>query len=284
MDFGIAYLLTKITHAARMVVSIYSLRRYYSGEITIVTTTNEAAEIAGRCVNDPALRVSHRRLDLRYDLTTRNGSYLTKVALISQPVYPATVFLDADTLVVGSIEPLVSASISNQIVVTSYCDWMTTDKPVKKNLATWRQIEQKKNDIDLKHLIELTTTVSLPAINLGVIGIQKNATIIDEWRSLAELGQDMFLPDEASFQFLLPRHQHFLLGSEFNCSPSYCTTNEARIYHFIAGTHLHKQADQDAWLPMYRECRSRGIAGIQDWSRLRKMDQPINCSSRNTGD
>src|SRR5262245_23129169 len=105
MSHGVVYLLTNIQLAARLVVSLYSLRRWYHGPIAVFTTRPESHEIGKRCADDPVLRVCQHRCIERPGLGY-TSSYLTKTTILERSPYKISVFLDADTIVNGSISEL----------------------------------------------------------------------------------------------------------------------------------------------------------------------------------
>ena len=136
---------------------------------------------------------------------------------------------------VGDVSELIEATQKHRLVVTGFCDWKTTGISVQKRLELWSPLAGTPGDeFGLQELID-TSSLPLPAVNAGVLGFHRDSPIMDEWQRLTEFGRDTFLPDEVALQLLLPRYQHFLLGSQFNCSPAFGPyVRDVRIWHFVA--------------------------------------------------
>src|SRR5687767_15145988 len=103
MNVGVVYLLTNPQLAARLVVSIYSLRKWYDGPVTVFTTRPESHEIGQLLADDKRLVVDHRTTSEAEARNTHIAAYLTKPAVLAESPYERTIFLDADTLVVGCL-------------------------------------------------------------------------------------------------------------------------------------------------------------------------------------
>src|SRR5215213_4514433 len=112
--------------ASRLMVSIYSLRKWYSGPITVFTTKPKADQFAQLLAADPRLRVGVQK-SKQQPGRGYQAAYLTKTTVLEHSPYEATVFLDADTLVVGSIGELLDCAAAAPITATCFCNWKTTD-------------------------------------------------------------------------------------------------------------------------------------------------------------
>ncbi len=274
MNLGVAYLLTNPQLAARLVVSIWSLRKWYDGPITVFTTRGESHEIGELLVQDSRLRVSHMRCaEVQSD---RNSTFLTKITLHFESPYEATVFIDADTLVVGSIDRLLYAAQNWPLTVTSFCGWETTDAPIKERLESWRAIANREGDrFGLDALVDMAIAVPQLAINAGVLAIHRRNPALQFSHDLAMYGRDLQIPDEMALQLLLPKFEQCLLGSQFNCSPVGAPDMpDVRIWHFFAVTHLRHDQSREFWLPAYERCRDENVAQLQSWSRVERKELP----------
>ncbi len=280
MRFGCLYLLTSIDHAARLVVSLFSLRRRYSGPVTIFATRSEADDVLDFLVKDERLaplaveRLTEFSIEPEAHFSRSNTNYITKVLAIEQSPFDATLFLDADTLVVGDIQPLIDSAVRDPITVTQFSDWKTTDIRYRKHLETWKcLVESAPTEFALERRLQYMMTTSLPVINTGVVALRTDSELIGPWKSLASLGRSCHIPDEMALQLLLPDYEHCRLGTEFNCSPCYASesvlsTHEVRIWHFVNATHLRDADSRGIWLPAYDECFEKNIANISQWSRI----------------
>jgi hypothetical protein len=277
--------MTDMQVAARLVVSIHSLRKWYTGPITLFTTRPESHHIGRLIAEDKRLGVETAKLKERRG-EGYNASYLTKIAAALASPYDATVFLDADTIVAGALGELFDAAQDAPITVTQFCDMKTTDSLIVDRLRTWRQLRNRgaAKRFGIRSTIDFMLRMPFPAINTGVFAVQRDAAILNEWDALARQGCKMPLPDEIAIQLLLPRHPHRILGGHFNCHPWATDILDVRIWHFVGATHLEHEATRDIWLPLYRTCRELDLAGMRSWSRVEKTSQNRLASSRNVSD
>ena len=266
---GVAYLLTHEQHAARLVVSMFSLRHWYSGPITLFTTRPTSREIGQLCSSDPFLRVNHEEFTERIFKSSHRSAYLTKTRLMNDAPYARTVFLDADTLVVGQIDELLEATTKNDLVVTGFMGGATNVDPIRKRLKSWKKLA---DDIDpsfhLKDRINTLINMPYPGINVGVMGFRRRARFLRRWVQLAEQGNRGMLPDEISLQILLLETEHQYLGYQYNCHPyGYDEAVGVKIWHFAGSTHLRDQC-HDIWVPAWEACSRKNIARINSWSKV----------------
>jgi len=270
MKLGVIYLLTAPQHTARLVVSIYSLRKFYDGPVTLFTTRAESAELTEKLLSDDRLRIEITSTEEA--VAGNNSTYLTKPRLLEHSPYEATLFLDADTLVVGDISELVDAVRVHPLVVTNFCNWTTKHPPVRRRFDSWLPLAGSPGDrFELVELIDLALQNALPAINSGVFGYHRGYPPLERWLELAEFGKDTFLPDEMALQLLLPRMQHFMLGTKYNCSPAFMASPvDVRIWHFVATTHLREERSRLIWRAAYDECCQQNVARLAEWSRLER--------------
>lgn len=265
MKSGIIYLLTGPTHAARLVVSLWSLRKYYDGPVTVFTTRPESHEIGSYCEQDSRLHVRHvRALEAK---VRRNSAFLTKLDLLVSPPYETTVYLDADTLVAGKLDELTNVETDVQFHATRFANWVSSGKIMAKRISRWRTIRQKR--FDPQWLADLVDDAlkERPAVNGGVFAIRHGAEILTPWRDLAYAGWKTFICDEVALQLLLHRYPHRLLDCRYNCSPRHAgNLPDTRIWHFHGEKHLAAGLARSIWLPEYEECMRLDVGRISKWT------------------
>ena len=248
MTTGVFYLLTGPAHGPRLVVSLWSLRRHYRGPVTVYTTNPESHRIGERCSGDELLQVDHRTA--RLSSRSRNASFLTKLDLLADVPYEEAVYLDADTLVSGQIDPLFTAAQDSGFAATQFADWMTSGRTIRRRIEAWRTIQQTQFDSAwLARLIDQATQPS-PAVNGGVFAFRRNSELLPAWRTLAYAGWETFICDEIALQLLLGQFTHKILDCRFNCSPIYAKRrSDVRIWHFHGEKHVGASACRQLWWP-----------------------------------
>lgn len=265
MTKGIIYLLTGPAHAARMVVSLWSLRQHYDGPVTIYTTHPESHEIGARCAGDNRLNVDHRWFSLVS--AQKNASFLTKLSLLPHSPYDVTAYLDADTLVAGDVLELLNAAEESEFCATQFAQWQTSGRTIRRRIETWREIQQNRYPQSWLHSLIDEALVPQPAVNGGVFAYRRDAEILRPWFELSLVGQETFICDEIALQLLLNKYAHKVLDCRFNCSPIYGGPQEdVRIWHFHGEKHLRKESCRTIWLPAYQQCVEANVAGLAQWS------------------
>lgn len=264
MTAGVIYLLTGPSHAARAVVSIWSLRKHFQGPVTVFTTRPESHQIGDLCARDSRLNVAHVRVEEAK--VRKNSAFLTKLDLLINPVYSTTVYLDADTLVVGPIDPLINVAQEDQFHATRFANWVSSGKIMSKRISRWQSLPQKRYDPAwMKELVN-EALIERPAVNGGVFATRQGAALLQPWRELAYTGWKTFICDEVALQLLLHRYPHRLLDCRFNCSPRHAgQVADTRIWHFHGEKHLAAGLAQSLWLPAFDECQKRNVAEIREW-------------------
>lgn len=264
MEQGFVYLLTGQAHAARLVVSVWSLRSHYSGPITVYTSRAESHEIGRLLAADNDLRVTHR--ECAEAAVAKNSSFLTKLDIIQDAPYETTAYLDADTLIVGSVAELLQVDKQNEFHATQFANWVSSGKKVSKRVEAWRSVRSAKySPAEMETLVD-DALKTRPAVNGGVFAFRRDAKLLQPWRSLAYEGWKTFICDEIALQLLHYRYPHRVLDCRFNCSPIYARCQDPRIWHMHGEKHLSREAARALWLPVFRECWEKNIARLREWA------------------
>ena len=262
---GVIYLLTGASHAVRLVTSLWSLRRHYDGDITVFTTRPESHRIGEFCAGDPRLKVSHCQLP--QEKLRKNASYVAKTVAMRSAPYEINLFLDADTLIVGNLDELFDVSSQDECIATQFSNWTTGRRVIQKRLNSWRDLDSDRfNATWINETVDRALQPQ-PAINTGVLAFRHDASILEPWQALTQLGRRKFICDEVAFQLLLTRHPHRIGDCRFNCSPVHGADSEdVRIWHFHGDKHIRRESGRRIWLPEYSDCVANNVAGLAEWS------------------
>ncbi len=255
---GVVYYNFGTSCAARLLVSLVSLRRHYSGPVTILSEGEESHALCdkiGRALNVPVMRWAS-------DVSAgKHLPFLAKTRLNRGTPYDVTVAIDSDTLVVGPIDELFEFARQNSFCVARLGKWRTDGRIIQARLRKWSDILPD----DLQPAIAFG-----PAINTGVMAFRKDAAIFNEWYSVAERGRETFIPDEVSCQMLLHRYSHRILSSGWNCSCRHDDANlpDTRIIHYHGKKHCRDGLPfhGDKWVAVYDEVVRKNFANIQSWT------------------
>jgi len=233
-------------HLAHQVISLYSLRRHYKGDVVILVD-DESEKILSRVIEqDDKTHLIKFEPYRRADLGSGAG-YLSKTRLIELMPFQRSVFIDCDTLVVNSFDAMFPDG--NEVRLTQFCDWKTTGNKMKKRIGKWKEACNEQATLQMN--------VDYPAINTGVMGLSKTAKrLSDEWKRVCRLNIS-FMCDELAMQLIFLSYPHVVMNDTFNCSPIYQTENHddsnVKIFHGHGLKSVRSSNGLRLWLPTILE-------------------------------
>jgi len=256
MNQGVLYLMHGTSPAARLVVSAWSLRKWYVGRIAVVSTDAAAEEVCHRIAADPGLGVEHFPVRLERTAKRNWGTLIKSMANQLSP-FARTVFLDCDTLVKGDIAALFDLPSDEHVAVTQFSNWSTTQPVVRRRIRSWLDI--------CPELVSPALQFGI-AINTGVFAFSSHTTVFERWFSLACAGADKFIPDEIALQLLVPHYPTAVFDHKYNCSAKFGSPKDERtvIVHFHGKKHVGRYGA--LWTEAFEDVVSRNVARIRDWA------------------
>jgi hypothetical protein len=252
---GVIYYNSGTSYLVRLLVSLYSLRKYYSGPIMVLSDKNEISKEVSRCLKTDYLEV---------DLGSKK--YLTKPQFNKYSPYENTLHIDSDTLILKDPSKLFNSISLHELVVPQFFNWTTKTGIIRRRIEQWQNICPEYVEYNLRNIF--------PAINCGIIGWSDKTTIFEEWSSLAQCGKNNFIPDEISLQLLLPYYPHKVISHDFNCSCKYDTiTSDTYIIHYHGQKHCREGLPFNGalWHKTYSEILNQNIANIKDWFQTDRL-------------
>lgn len=189
----------------------------------------------------------------------RGMAYAAKTWMDSLSHFERTLFIDADTLVVGDIWPIFQFG-EYGVTLTQFSSWLSSGRKIANRIRPWMDLAPD----DVRKM----AAEPLPAVNTGVIAFDRSdgaAAFFAEWKSLT-MKRPCFICDELSAQIIYHRHAVRVLDSRWNCSPIHDARKDAVIYHFHGRKHVNREQGRAIWLPAYDECCRLNIADINAWT------------------
>jgi hypothetical protein len=201
---------------------------------------------------------------------TDASSRTTKASLWRYSPYIVTLFIDSDTLVLHDPSPLLALTQRHGFVVTQFSDWVTTGSRMRKRIMAWRPILSQD---DLQHAPHFG-----PAINTGVVGWRKDASILRPWEDHARRGWEADctrrLIDELACQVLLPKHPHHVASDKWNHSVRFGVDKDPAIIHYHGNKHTGNHPACEQWKTAYWSFRHQ--SSIHDDLAEDVADRPLH--------
>jgi len=205
-DAGVLYFNSGHKLICRLLVSLDSLRQRYTGEVSLLAS--HMPDDVLKVIADSGVNV------IRQDLKAGGQeALLVKTRLDEFTPFKRTLFLDADTLVLGDVRPMFSQLDEYECIFTQFSAWMANHRAIEHRV----RIIMEKGHITKEQYLEAISP-KRPAINIGVYSWREDATIWKEWKALSHKITDHYIPDEASLQAVLHKHNHKVESNNYNVS------------------------------------------------------------------
>lgn len=268
------YLMSGAAHLPYLVVSLESLRHHWDGP-TVVHAWPESYDIACEIYQDSRLQVSDVCLR-RPAYRGKNSQFLDKIQLMmSLPKDTLQVYLDADTMPVGTLDPLFKTAAFYGFAATQFNAWVTGgSRGVIKN-----RIERLLNyEVIEKDYVKEVLGNKWPSPNGGIFACNPNSEVLPIWYEWSFAAKDVFISDETVLHVLQPKfvptkRMKVIEGGIFNCSPKHrpedLDPEDVVVWHFHGDSNVRPEksiAGYEMWLPRYHEVLEANYGGIKRWN------------------
>lgn len=245
MSAGVLYYNHGERCLVRLLVSLHTLRRHYTGPVVIAaegTPPEWFRDMAGKL-----------QAELIPAPASDEYGLMKKSRIWKVSPFEHTLFLDADTVVRAPVDQLIEWTKEHGCVQTRFNDWHTHRGRMRKRIEQWRAVDAKLTDAALAYG---------KAINTGVQGWTKGDPILPAYeeltaRGLAVRGISRKTLDEIAMQLLLPHHRHYLAASEWNCGGQHGEGAKAKIIHYHGHKHCRRGPNGDIWKAEFWELVKR---------------------------
>lgn len=246
----------------RAIVSLYSIRKHYDGDITFFVEDEYPHEF------DDVLRYFNCNivhLDKKHEFKT----LVRKNSLFELSPYKKTLWLDADIVVNGKLDKMFNYLDEKNVdfCIPSFCNWKSTGKHIAKRIKRFDGIAE---DRFIQEALK-----EHDAINTGIFSFRKSDKWIEfvkYWTDLADKGAKagIFIPDETAGQVLYPSMgewglKYFIAPTDYNVSPihDHGLSKNPIIYHFHGDKNvLDGVVTCQIWKDIFKEMCDNNIANI----------------------
>jgi hypothetical protein len=257
---GILYLNSGDRLLPKLFVSLYSLRKVYQKDITIILLGQQSNKIYDIIKHFDCSAV-------HVDRTLQNNKHYwfekSRINLYSP--YKNSIFIDSDTVIQHNFDELFTEITNFDFIVPQFAQWRTAGKKMKKRLRQWEDTD--------KDLVDLCIRLDTPAINVGVYGFNKDSEFMQNWFDLTIKNINAKLPEETTCHLLLNKYKSKIIDSIYNYSCKYDESpiNLAKIIHYHGRKHCRfdnnykPKYNSDIWIKNWIEILDQNIINIKNW-------------------
>lgn len=224
----------------RLLVSVFSLRKHYSGPIKLM----QEGEL------DEPISALLRKLGVTIQLLplTAEPVLVARASLWRVLEEDYALMLDSDTIVCGPVDEAFGWIKEQGFVASWFTGWHTTGGTMRKRIEEWAKV--------VPAMVEPAIAYG-NAINGGVQGWSKGTTMLPAYEALTRRGHaagcNRIVLDEIALQLLLPDHRHHLADHVWNTSGAFGDIAKARIVHYHGRKHCVDNPRCDLWKEHYFE-------------------------------
>lgn len=258
---GIIYLNAGKKMLPRLVVSICSLQKYYSGSICILSMGEDSHDICSNICK--SLNIEFIKVDK--NLNCKHYYWFEKSRIHLYTPYNNSIFIDSDTLIVNNFNELFEEIDKHDFIVPQFSNWISSGRKISKRLKSWNHIDPG--------LVKQTIDSGFPSVNVGVYGFKKTAEFMQHWFDFTIQNPTAPLPEEASCHLLLQKYKGTIISSKYNCSCKHDdpTTLDTKIIHYHGRKHClcdeknNPKYNAEYWIGTWKEVFENNICDIKQW-------------------
>lgn len=284
MSQSVNYLVSGNPHLPYLVVSLYTLRRYWGGKINVFAWPESFDLVETICSDD---RIGATAVERVPEYRGKNSQFFDKIRLMRSldEDYSSHLYLDADTKVCGKINELLDRAQTASFCATQFCNWRSNSGAPKNRIMKLigrKPIDQTSVDLLLKY--------PMSSLNGGVFACKARSPVLKVWEEWTGAVLDLFIADETvlhavQVEFATTGEFDVAVGGKWNCSPKYkpeyLHDDDVVIWHNHGDGCCRPQKTQkgyDQWWPTYKRCLAHNIGHIQDWIKTINNKHLSSCS------
>jgi len=251
---------------ARLIVSLQSLREHYDGNVSIICADIESEVYIKKIAN------KFGAIAILWNSPVSKGKgqvFLETTLAADYTPYSTTIWLDADTIVVGDVTDLFQQAEENEIAMTQFSNWTMAQGIIRRRIKSWADIYPKR----VKRYVGKPEYQSL---NCGVYGFITESKFMQDWYKFAEPGRSRFIPNEVAMQLSIWEYPHLVADQKYNCSCKYSDINDpdVRVIHYHGKKHCRMDENKNVlfngnlWVDRYEKILEENLCDIHSYLPL----------------
>lgn len=254
-------------HCPYLITSLANLRNHWVGKV-VVYAYPESYEICERISRDSRLRVECRLWNPVYQ--GKNGQFINKLSMMQKIDTEHGLYLDADTIVRGSLDRLFIEVATTGFVATQFGLWESNGRVIRNRVS--RLLGRGIDDYSVQKILDNP----YPSLNGGVFCTNRNSDVLPSWFENTMKVKDIFIADETVLhvlQLMFSSEKFKVIeGGQYNCSPRHkpgnLENNQIHIWHGHGDSFVRPNKSPfgvNLWYPEYLRCLRINLGGMQDW-------------------
>ncbi len=251
-DNGFLYILSDAKYAAALATSIHTLRVWHGEPITILATDQcySLAVSMGEKVRSLPMIKSRAR---RPEFIAKGWAYLLSP-------HDQTIYLDADTLVMGDLSEL----FRHQFACTQVADY-SINSNVRCSRAARRDIKYFESYGPIYGKLPAAALANdLPLINCGVVAYARDHRVLERVHAMCVAARHDPVSDQTALQLLVGMDDVTVVPDDWNWCVGYGDNGSANVWHFHRRLWAHKSY-RDLWIPLFHQAVRDNACGMQSW-------------------
>lgn len=261
MTDGILYYNVGTKCLARLLTSIHSLRKVYSGNICILSS-GEESHYACKSISqkyDCIFKEVEKSIDFKHYY------WYEKSRMHEYTPFENTIFIDSDTIIQKDPSDMFEMIQEHDFVVPQFGQWTTQTRVINKRISRWLDID--------KDLVDFTLQNKFPSVNVGVYGFNKKSALMKNWYDFTIQNKTATLPEETTCHLLLNLYKGKVVDSLYNysCKHDLKDVKEAVVIHYHGNKHCRLSEDgellynAELWVENWMEVFNTNTCNVMKW-------------------
>lgn len=286
LERTVVYLMSGPAHLPYLIVSLYTLRRYYSGPVLVQAFPESWDIVSGPIHGDGRLSVEVRSLAPTY--RGKNCQFINKIQMMIDLHGHCDVatYIDADTIFglesEWAMNTLYCCARTKGFAATQFNNWCIGARGVIHNrIERLLGIPEIDQNLVRRVLVECR---DYPSVNGGVFACRPESGVLPLWLRWTLAAKHIFIADETVLHILQKKFESEEVEVEgdymqvlkydgaLNASPKYRPSElpdeKVAIWHGHGDCWCRPDKSRkgyDLWWPLYQECLELDLGGIRGW-------------------
>lgn len=255
---GVLYFLATPSYGEMLTVSLHSLRKWYHGNVVIIPGSRGAWRRAKVIAADHRLGAEV----IASAVSCRRHPWQAKPQLPLSSPFHRTIYLDADTVISGSIEELFP--VGDEWVFTAMTGWRTNGRRYSPTIDRWA--------VAAPEAAAFVRTRPFWCVNAGVFAFASNG---EPWRSrwdAVTMAHPTRTNDDPAMNLVYHETPHRVLDSRFNSLVDWHRAEpprDVRVWHGAAKRFFRGASGRKLWFHAFAEALEDNAGSL--WSRYHRF-------------